>query len=242
MKQLDKDELDEHLGPFDLKRLDKYADQMVDYHLIIDLLPTIATLYFSGKLKTVSLSRVQQAILLAVGLQRKGVEDIEGELNLAGSQVLGLFVKIMRKFSAAFRTIVKGAIEAGMPDAPEAEDANGAHEGEGAPRVKVIRETLDEELVEAGVEIDKEEKERMRAMIDALPLGRYEIEGGKAEWEGAEALVKAGKGNTVAVKKKWKMGEEGDGKRKASGAFAEAVKEADAARESGGKKHKKSKR
>lgn len=242
LKQLDKDELDEHLGPFDLKRLDKYADQMVDYHLIIDLLPTIATLYFSGRLKAASLSRVQQAILLAVGLQRKSVEDMESELNLAGSQVLGLFVKIMRKFSACFRQIVQGAIEADMPDAPDAEDTNGAHEGEVQPRVQVIQERLDEELAEAGAEVDKEEKERMRAMIDALPLGRYEIEGGKAEWEDAEALVKAGKGSTVAVKKKWKMEGDGDGKRKVSGAFAEAVREADALRDGGGKKHKKSKR
>jgi N-acetyltransferase 10 len=235
---LTKEELDKAFSPFDLKRLDKYADQMIDYHLILDLLPTIATLYFSGRLKqAVSLSRVQQAILLAVGLQRKRVEDMERELELASSQVLGLFVKVMRKFSAHFRSLVEGAIGETMPDAPELLEANGAHEKMDEPRRVVVKQSLDDELAEAGAEIDHEEKERMRAMIDALPLERYEIaDGGKAEWQGAERQIASGKSSTVSIK----MKRPDEGKRKTGGAFAEAVKEADESRER--KKSKKAKR
>jgi N-acetyltransferase 10 len=235
---LKKEELDKAFSPFDLKRLDKYADQMIDYHLILDLLPTIATLYFSGRLKSgVSLSRVQQAILLAVGLQRKSVEDMERELELASSQVLGLFVKIMRKFSGYFRSLVEGAVSESMPDAPELADENGAHEKMDEPRRVLVKQSLDEELAEAGAEIDHEEKERMRAMIDALPLERYEIaNGGKVEWQDAERQVASGKSSTVSVKTK----RPDEGKRKAGGAFAEAVKEADEARER--RKGKKAKR
>ena len=79
---LTKSDLDPLFSPFDLKRLDKYADQMVDYHLILDLLPSIATLYFTRRLEPgVNLSRVQQSILLGIGLQRKSLEDLEKELG-----------------------------------------------------------------------------------------------------------------------------------------------------------------
>lgn len=51
---LTKAALDSTLSPFDLKRLDSYASNMLDYHVILDLVPKLATLYFSGRLQTVS--------------------------------------------------------------------------------------------------------------------------------------------------------------------------------------------
>lgn len=71
-------EVRELFSPFDLKRLDSYANNMLDYHVILDLLPTLASLYFSQRFPAdVKLSGVQSSILLALGLQRKPVEDIE---------------------------------------------------------------------------------------------------------------------------------------------------------------------
>lgn len=71
-------ELDVLLTPFDLKRLESYANNSLDYHVILDLLPTIAALYFDRRLGSdVRLSAVQSAILLGLGLQRKTVEQIE---------------------------------------------------------------------------------------------------------------------------------------------------------------------
>ena len=56
---------------------------MLDYHVILDLLPTIASLYFDRRLGAdVRLSAVQSSIFLAMGLQRKSVEDIEVLSNL----------------------------------------------------------------------------------------------------------------------------------------------------------------
>lgn len=64
--------------PFDLKRLESYANNMLDYHVILDLMPTVAGLYFQKRLgEEVRLTAVQSAILLAVGLQRKSVEEVE---------------------------------------------------------------------------------------------------------------------------------------------------------------------
>jgi N-acetyltransferase 10 len=51
---------------------------MLDYHVVLDLLPTVASLYFEGRLGgDVKLSAVQASILLGLGLQRKTIEEIE---------------------------------------------------------------------------------------------------------------------------------------------------------------------
>ena len=66
------------LTPFDLKRLESYANNMLDYHVVLDLLPTIASLFFEKRLGDgVRLTAVQSSILLALGLQRKSIEEIE---------------------------------------------------------------------------------------------------------------------------------------------------------------------
>lgn len=68
----------ELFSSFDIKRLESYANNMLDYHVILDLLPTLSALYFSQRFpEDVKLSGVQSSILLALGLQRKPVEDIE---------------------------------------------------------------------------------------------------------------------------------------------------------------------
>ncbi|KAL8954393.1 MAG: hypothetical protein Q9183_007146 [Haloplaca sp. 2 TL-2023] len=81
-------ELNESFSPFDLKRLDSYANNMLDYHVIIDMIPQIAFLYFSHRLSpsSVSLTGVQQCILLAIGLQRKELEDVEKEVGEPSNQ------------------------------------------------------------------------------------------------------------------------------------------------------------
>lgn len=71
------EELTMLLTPFDIKRLESYANNTLDYHVVLDLLPTIATLFFDQRLPTdVNLSPVQSSILLALGLQRKAIEDV----------------------------------------------------------------------------------------------------------------------------------------------------------------------
>ena len=65
------------LTPFDLKRLESYANNMLDYHVILDLLPNVATFYFEKRLGAdLRLSAVQSSILLALGLQRKTIEHV----------------------------------------------------------------------------------------------------------------------------------------------------------------------
>ncbi len=177
---LTKSDLDRTFSPFDLKRLDSYANNMLDYHVILDLVPQIAHFHFSGRLRpAVKLTGVQSAILLAVGLQRKVLEDVEKELGLPASQLLAMFVKIVRKVATHFRSLVEGAIAESMPAQPneamgvDGQDATGVHEDEVVDRrFQPLEMDLDEELQEGGQEVDKELREKQRALIDALPLDR----------------------------------------------------------------------
>ncbi|KAF2674092.1 DUF699-domain-containing protein [Microthyrium microscopicum] len=234
---LTKTELDAILSPYDLKRLDKYADQMIDYHLILDLLPIITTLYFSGRLRPgVNLSRVQESILLATGLQRKTLEDMEKELNLAASQILGIFIKIIRKISSHFRAVVEGAVEDALPTRTNGDGSGGAENGERL-QLKPLTQSLEDELAEGEV-IENEERERMRSMIDALPLDRYAITDGGADWDDAERQIRNAQGSShkstmVSVKGQKKE------KRKAGEAIAEVLKEAEAIKPKKVKKSKK---
>ena len=173
-------ELDELFSPFDLKRLDSYANNMLDYHVILDMIPTIGELYFSGRLKhAIKLSGVQSAILLSVGLQRKDLDAVEKELGLQASQLLAMFVKVMRKVSSHFRALVEGAVQESMPDKVDArlENVDGKDGEEGAEKPAVVfrpplEADLSEELREGGKEVDRALKEKQRALIDALPLDR----------------------------------------------------------------------
>ncbi|KAF1932368.1 DUF699-domain-containing protein [Didymella exigua CBS 183.55] len=239
-----KAELDALFSPFDLKRLDSYANNMLDYHVILDMLPSIATLYFTGRLKTqIKLSGVQVALLLAVGLQRKEFSEVEKELKLSSSQLMAMFVKVVRKVATAFGGILEGAVREEMPEAMEVEDDTAAHGDVVADsRFRPLEKDLQEELHEGGEEFlaDQEERERAKALIDALPLHKYEIGAAADDWTEAErsvakASTSGGMDNlTVSVKT-------GEKKRKAGEAVAEAYKESEKHKEKSEKKHKKAK-
>ena len=189
-ESLMKSELDGSFSPFDLKRLDSYANNMLDYHVILDMIPPIAHLYFTGRLKpAVSMTGVQSSILLAIGLQRKVLEDVEKELGLPASQLLAMFVKIVRKVSAHFRMILESAVEETIPQSNIAAEEDGM-DVEQTKKYDPLQSNLDEELREGGEEVDKELKEKQRALIDALPLDKYEVETGSAGWDEAEKQVK----------------------------------------------------
>lgn len=58
-KSLTMAELDIYFTSYDIKRLEMYSNNLVDYHLIIDLMPTLARLYFLHQMGDVQLSAVQ---------------------------------------------------------------------------------------------------------------------------------------------------------------------------------------
>ncbi|OCH85192.1 DUF699-domain-containing protein [Obba rivulosa] len=205
-KELGPSELSILMSAFDLKRLESYSNNMLDYHVIMDLLPTVSSLYFEKRLgEEVHLSAVQSSILLALGLQRKTVEEVEAELQLPVAQVLALFVKVIKKISKRLTDIQKAAISAEMPEqlpATARVNADGA-----GTEWKPVQTSLEEELAEAGDEVTTALREKQRAMIDSLDLSKYAINDASADWSMAEAQVanlaagkSAGKSTVISVK------------------------------------------
>lgn len=102
------DELEYFLSPHDRKRLELYGRNLCDHHLITDLLPIVARLYFLGRFgPEMTVSSVQAALLVGVGLQNKTVDDISKELSLPSNQVLAMFNKALRKVSIVLNAIVE---------------------------------------------------------------------------------------------------------------------------------------
>lgn len=98
------------LSPHDLKRLQAYSANLVDHHLILDLVPPLAGAYFAGRLPA-TLSYTQAAILLSLGLQRLDIAQVEEALGLPASQTLALFNKALRRLHAHLRAAKEAAVE-----------------------------------------------------------------------------------------------------------------------------------
>jgi len=175
-RPLFKADIDQVLSPFDLKRLESYSNQVLDYHAILDLVPTLANLYFSGRLRgDVSLTGVQQCILLGVGLQRKEIDAVAQDLSIPTSQLLAMFLKVIRKTVTHLAKVVSAAVEAEMP-APEqvgvsVENASGVHDDELVDqRFRPLEQSLNDELNEGGDEALLTLRQKQRELIDSLPL------------------------------------------------------------------------
>ena len=62
---------------YDLKRLESYSKNLIDFHAIIDMVPSLAQLFFMGSLsEDLSLSAGQACIILGLGLQFKNIDDV----------------------------------------------------------------------------------------------------------------------------------------------------------------------
>ena len=171
--QLDRATLDSLLSPFDLKRLESYADNMLDYHVIMDMVPLIANLHFTGRLRNlVSISPIQSAVLMAIGLQRKTLEGLEKELGVGNAQVLSMFQKIIRKVATAFRELLSKSIEETLPR--EARGKVDEMEVDQELELRPLEGELQDELEEAGAEAMEKLrlKEIQKEMVNELDMSK----------------------------------------------------------------------
>ena len=96
---------------FDLKRLESYAKNLVDFHLIMDLVPTLAKLYFLVlPVGAISLSYVQAATMAGMGLQFKTIDQLTVDIGLQANQLLPLFNKAIRKFTKLIKEVFEQEI------------------------------------------------------------------------------------------------------------------------------------
>ncbi|PIO34695.1 hypothetical protein AB205_0083130 [Aquarana catesbeiana] len=178
-------ELEASFSPYDLKRLEMYSQNMVDYHLIMDLIPSIARL----------------ALLLGIGLQHKSMDQLEKEIELPVSQLMGLFNRVIRKIVQVFNRVQEKAVEEQM----------------GAVKEVVMEPTLQslsEDLEEAAREFQQKHKEEVQK-LKGINLSQYVIRGDDDEWN--EVLKKTGKAASIISvksdkKRKLDQPEKSDGK------------------------------
>ncbi len=113
-------------SPYDLRRLESYSKNLVDYHVVVDMLPKLAEMYsLRGLGQSVRLSGAQSAILMSLGLQHKSVEELEVDLDIKVSQVLALFNKVVRKISNHFRKLEEEHLAKDVGVVPHEEEEDG---------------------------------------------------------------------------------------------------------------------
>eukprot|EP01060_Flectonema_neradi_P021095 TRINITY_DN2860_c0_g2_i1.p1 TRINITY_DN2860_c0_g2~~TRINITY_DN2860_c0_g2_i1.p1 ORF type:complete len:982 (+),score=190.02 TRINITY_DN2860_c0_g2_i1:215-2947(+) len=115
VKQLNEQELLNELSTYDLQRISAYCRQMVDRGVILDLVPTIANMYFAGRLAAlptgaegVVLPLTHRAVLLALGLQGLMYEDIIRQPEFASTEVNQLssfFDKALSRINTHFNNL-----------------------------------------------------------------------------------------------------------------------------------------
>uniref|UniRef100_A0A914QB09 Possible tRNA binding domain-containing protein n=1 Tax=Panagrolaimus davidi TaxID=227884 RepID=A0A914QB09_9BILA len=86
-----------------------------------DLVPTLVSLFFTEKFAgTVNLNAIQSAILVAIGLQHKTVDELASELNLPVNQILAIFLKGIRTLfdylDESFFNVIEDDIEESRKD------------------------------------------------------------------------------------------------------------------------------
>lgn len=165
-------ELNVFITAFDVKRLEAYANNMVDYHVILDLLPTLATLYFKRRLiapkassadinaeestkeRSVKLSAIQSALLLAMGLQRKTIEEVGEELGLEPNQVLAQLLKVIKKNCGVLQLIQREDVVNALPAIAKLSVQDEAALDAGGSSAFAAR--MNEELEEAAEQVRRE--------------------------------------------------------------------------------------
>ncbi|CAH1104051.1 unnamed protein product [Psylliodes chrysocephalus] len=186
-KDLTKAELEMHFMKYDLKRLEMYSNNLVDYHLIMDLMPTLAKLYFLNQMGETQMSAVQSAILLGLGLQHKTVDALALELDLPATQLLGLFNRLMRRCSQYLNSALEDDIEKTLLPRKDADDLN----------MTPVAKSMQDELEEAAKELKKKQKKELQKLKNEN-LEQFAIKGGEDEWE--KVLTGKGKKSIVTVK------------------------------------------
>ncbi|WFC97046.1 N-acetyltransferase 10 [Malassezia brasiliensis] len=185
------------LTPFDMKRLESYGNNLLELQVVLDLLPTLAALYFAGRLRVIgddeeaattqlTVSGLSAALLLAIGLQRRTLDDAAGELQLPLSQAHTLLAKAVRWIVQNLRALERRSV---------AQTLEAPAQAEAPARTQPVLQELDAELAEAGrdalAEQDAAQKQMRADLAQDAEMQRYLLpDDNPADWAEAEARVR----------------------------------------------------
>ncbi|XP_026678334.1 RNA cytidine acetyltransferase [Diaphorina citri] len=186
---LSRSELNAHLTSYDIKRLEMYCNNLTDYHLIVDMLPTIARLYFLNKLGDTHLSPLQCAILIGLGLQYKTVDTLTKELDIQAQQLLGLFNRTMRRCL----TVLSGVMEKSIEESLMMKD-----ESEVTGAMRPVKISMNDELEQAAKELKVKQQQELQKLKNEN-LNGFAIKGSEQEWD--QALSSGKKKSVISIKR-----------------------------------------
>ncbi len=193
--RLSERELLTFFSSFDLERLYVFSKNLVDYHLVSDLVPQLVRLYLNGRFSSnddkanseTSLSNiplVQQAILIGRGLQSKSIEDLSLEYNMPTHQVTTQFNKTIKKLILELKKIQEEEAEREVDSNETMKSAKKKQArlrlGE---KVSNISMNQDDNITGNKQELSEEETKLRNEAISKLDLSEYEIQGDDEDWQ-----------------------------------------------------------
>ncbi|CAF4531977.1 unnamed protein product, partial [Rotaria sp. Silwood1] len=162
--------IEQNFTDYDLRRLESYTRNLVDYHLILDLIPTLAKLFYLNRLP-IQLTVVQMALLSGIGLQYKTIEQLESELNLSQSQLLALFNKLIKKIIDLINSVQENEI--GKTFVNSLDTAN----------MQPLDKSLRQELNEVAATIRNRQSEELDRLMHDQQLSKYAVNGSEEVWK-----------------------------------------------------------
>lgn len=204
----------------DLHRLEQYGRNLVEYALILDIVPVLATLFLSRRMPEVRLSSLQSAILVAVGCQQRTFDQVSGELGAPASQLLALFNKAMHKLANYCRALLERQVE--EEEAAELAEASGSapskprrplKSGEVMAGGKFVKESLQEEQRAMGREVQKGLAAKRKELLDSIIDEDFAVAADVDDLRDALG-GRTPKGGTISVRRKLPEEENGGGKKR----------------------------
>mmetsp|Transcript_45154 Transcript_45154/g.98178 ORF Transcript_45154/g.98178 Transcript_45154/m.98178 type:complete len:1025 (-) Transcript_45154:61-3135(-) len=200
----------EFLSRDDIHRLEQYGRNLVEYGLILDLVPAIALLFLSRRMPEVHLSHLQCAILVAVGCQHRSFNEVATEFGANSSQLLALFNKAMHKIANHFRALLEREVEeeeatAGVAPRP-------LKSGDIVAGGKFVKDALQADQKAAAKKVNKKLEAARQEILGTLS-NQFEVAPGEDDLR--EALGgQAPTSGTVSVRRKRQGDDEGSTKKK----------------------------
>ncbi|CAF4863602.1 unnamed protein product, partial [Rotaria socialis] len=162
--------IEQNFTDYDLRRLESYTRNLVDYHLILDLVPILAKLFYLNRLP-IQLTVVQMALLSGIGFQYKTIEQLESELNLPQSQLLALFNKLVKKIIDLINSTQESEI--GKTFVNSLDTAN----------MQPLEKSLRQELNEVAATIRSRQTEELDRLMHDQKLLKYSVNGSEDAWK-----------------------------------------------------------
>lgn len=205
LSQLSSSNILYYISRDDIYRLQQYVNGNASKNLILDVVPTIAQLFFSRRMEGVQLSQMQCVALVGMGCQHKTADQVAAEFGIQASQLLALFMKAMHKITLFFHGLLEAQVEEEQAD-PTSLPERSLEMGKVMPGGSVIVDSLKDEQTEGGRKVSKK-LEAARGEILKTLGNQYAVAADEGAFQ--QSLQGRSLGDTsISVKRKEPSGEE----------------------------------